>query len=161
MDRANFRSPAPPADLFNAPRWTPKTVASRGGGTVACGRVLDATVRSSCDTVANGERSNALPRQKVHGLSQQVCRKPDARTQAFRTAAKGAPTNTRAEKYGEERSDSPNRAENGGQGPHPPLFARCICVYFCDSDQLDLRVFSSIWDARCCCGAVLNPKSLN
>jgi len=69
MDRADFLWRTPPADRFNAPRWTPETVASRGGGTVACGRVLDATVRSSRDTVANGDRSKALPRRKVHCLS--------------------------------------------------------------------------------------------
>jgi len=91
---------------------------------VACGRVLNTTVRSSRDAVANGERSNALPRHKVHGLSLQFCKKPDATAQAFGTAAKAAPANEKAEKNGEERSDSPNRAENGGQGPHPPFSAR-------------------------------------
>jgi len=57
MDRADFPPPTPPADRSNATRWSPETVASRGGGTVACGRVLDATVCSSRDTVADGERS--------------------------------------------------------------------------------------------------------
>jgi len=124
MDIADFLWPTPTADRFNAPRWNPETVASWGGGFVTCGRVLDATVHSSRDTVANGDRSNALPRHKVHGLSLQFSKKPDASTQAFRTAAKAAPANESAEQDGEERSDSPNRAENGGQGPHPPFSAR-------------------------------------
>ena len=69
MDRADFLWPTPPADRFNAPRWSPDAVASWGGGSVTCGRVLYATVHSSRDTVANGDRSNALPRHKVHFLS--------------------------------------------------------------------------------------------
>jgi len=69
MDRADFRWPTPPADRFNAPRWSPETVASWGGGSVTWGRVLDATVHSSRNTVANDDRSNALPRHKVHCLS--------------------------------------------------------------------------------------------
>ena len=122
--QSRFPFAHPPGRPFQCPPLDPETVASRGGGTVACVSVLDATVRSSRDAVANGERSNALPRHKVHGLSLQFSKKPDVTTQAFRTAAKAAPANERAEQDGEKRSDSPNRADNGGQGPHPPFSAR-------------------------------------
>jgi len=59
--------------------------------------------------------------KKVHGLSPQISNEPAATTHGFQTAAESAPANERAAQDGEESPDSPNRAENGGQGPHPPL----------------------------------------
>jgi len=82
------------------------------GGAVACGRMLDAMVRSSRDTVGNGERSNALPRHKVHGLALMFSKKPDATTQAFRAAAKAAPANESISTNGANRPTQRPRVRN-------------------------------------------------
>jgi len=93
---------------------------SRGGSTVACGRVLDATVRSCLDTVSNGERLNALTRQKVHRLCLKVSKKPDAAKQAFERPPKQCLSMKELNKMG-RRSRTPQivqRMGDKGLTPH-------------------------------------------
>jgi len=130
MNRAEFLWPTPPADRFNAPRWSPESVASWEGGSVTCGRVLDATVHSSRETIANGNRSKALPRQKVHCLSLTFEESRMPRHKHFKRRQKQRRPMRELTKMG-QRAPAPQIVQSMGEKGLTPHFlpAESVCTY--------------------------------